>query len=84
MSLLHHPAPPHTYADTPTINQPTCHGTPTKPTTQPTQTRGQVIYATSQLAALLGHDPKAMERLEFAKLMAQPFAQLHARWLEVG
>jgi hypothetical protein len=38
-----------------------------------------------QLATLLGvSHPKALIRTEFTCFMAQPFMQLHARWMKVG
>lgn len=49
-----------------------------------THTRGRLIYATSKLAALLGYDPREIEGLDFSRLMAQPFAQLHGRWMDVS
>lgn len=45
--------------------------------------RGRVQYATSHLADLLGTTPKAMVKQEFCKFMAQPFQQLHTRWMKV-
>jgi hypothetical protein len=45
--------------------------------------KGRVQYATSHLADLLGTTPKAMVKQEFCKFMAQPFQQLHTRWMKV-
>ncbi|WIA37851.1 hypothetical protein OEZ86_014704 [Tetradesmus obliquus] len=47
-----------------------------------TDHKGRICYVTSALAALLGSSPKALLRTDFARLMAQPFMQLHAKWLK--
>lgn len=52
-------------------------------TTQPRTSRGRVIYATTALASLLGFEAKSLIGSDFGKLMAQPFAQLHGKWIKV-
>ncbi|WIA17635.1 hypothetical protein OEZ85_014441 [Tetradesmus obliquus] len=47
-----------------------------------TDHKGRICYVTSALAALLGSSPKALLRTDFARLMAQPFMQLHAKWMK--
>ncbi|KAI8475137.1 MAG: hypothetical protein J3K34DRAFT_517581 [Monoraphidium minutum] len=44
--------------------------------------RGHVTYATSGLASLLGSTPESMVRQELGRFMAQPFSQLHAKWIK--
>jgi hypothetical protein len=48
-----------------------------------TDHKGRIIYVTSKLAELLGSTPKALLRTDFARLMAQPFMQLHSKWMKV-
>lgn len=48
-----------------------------------TDHKGRIMYITSKLAAVLGSTPKGMLRTEFSKQMAQPFMQLHSKWMKV-
>jgi hypothetical protein len=45
--------------------------------------KGRIVYVTNQLAQLLGHPVKQMVKMEFCKFMAQPFQQLHTKWMRV-
>jgi hypothetical protein len=43
------------------------------------------MCVSTQLANLLGYEqPKQLVKTEFTKFMAQPFMQLHGRWMKVG
>jgi hypothetical protein len=48
-----------------------------------TDHKGRIIYVTSKLAELLGSNAKALLRTDFSRLMAQPFMQLHSKWMKV-
>eukprot|EP00882_Tetradesmus_deserticola_P012829 GHRQ01013596.1.p1 GENE.GHRQ01013596.1~~GHRQ01013596.1.p1 ORF type:complete len:183 (+),score=76.59 GHRQ01013596.1:521-1069(+) len=47
-----------------------------------TDHKGRIIYLTSKLAELLGSSPKGLLRTDFSRLMAQPFSQLHSKWMK--
>ena len=46
--------------------------------------KGRVVYVTNLLAQLLGYPVKEMIKMEFCKFMAQPFQQLHTKWMRVS
>jgi hypothetical protein len=46
-------------------------------------TRGKIVYATTDLATMLEYDPRKIRGLSIQKLIAQPFAQMHAKWMKV-
>jgi hypothetical protein len=48
-----------------------------------TDHKGRIIYVTSKLAELLGSSAKGLLRTDFSRLMAQPFMQLHSKWMKV-
>lgn len=47
--------------------------------------KGRILHITTKLAALLGA-PSSREllRTDFSRFMAQPFSQLHSKWMKVG
>jgi nitrogen-specific signal transduction histidine kinase len=48
-----------------------------------TDHKGRIVYVTSKLAELLGSTAKGLLRTDFSRLMAQPFMQLHSKWMKV-
>jgi transcriptional regulator with PAS, ATPase and Fis domain len=48
-----------------------------------TDHKGRIIYVTSKLAELLGSSAKGLLRTDFSRLMAQPFMQMHSKWMKV-
>jgi PAS domain-containing protein len=50
-----------------------------------TDRKGQVVYATSALATMLGYTPpNMMHRMNVADLMNPPFSLFHAAWLQAS
>jgi PAS domain-containing protein len=45
--------------------------------------RGQISFATSGIAKILGYPPRDMLRLNISALMEAPFSYMHAKWLAV-
>jgi PAS domain-containing protein len=45
--------------------------------------KGRIQYITSELADMLGGTPKSLLRTEFSRFIAQPFTQLHSKWMKV-
>lgn len=48
-----------------------------------TDARGRISYATSHLAALVGHSPKAMKNMDVCRLIPQPMGLLHGGLFKV-
>lgn len=46
--------------------------------------RGKIAYCTTNMAELLHYEPREMHGLYIRDLIAQPFAQLHSKWMKVG
>jgi hypothetical protein len=45
--------------------------------------RGQISFATSGIAKILGYSPRDMLRLNISALVEAPFSYMHAKWLAV-
>jgi hypothetical protein len=45
--------------------------------------RGKIVYSTTDLAEMLHYEPRKLHGLHVQKLIAQPFAQLHTKWMKV-
>ena len=49
-----------------------------------TDHKGRILYITSKLAAILGGTAQSLQQQDINKYMAQPFMQLHGKWIKVG
>ena len=45
--------------------------------------KGQIRYATNQLASLLGHPVSGLLGMPLTTVIPPPYAQLHAEWLKM-
>lgn len=48
-----------------------------------TDGHGDISYATTPLASMLGYSVKQMKKMDVMRLMSQPFSQLHSQLLRV-
>ncbi len=47
-----------------------------------TDLKGKITFCTTDLAAILGYEPKKLHGVNMQKIIAQPFGQLHGNWLK--
>lgn len=45
--------------------------------------KGRIVYTTSAFADMLSYAPRKLHGKPFQELIAQPFAQLHSKWMKV-
>ncbi len=44
--------------------------------------RGKIVYCTTDMAEHLHYEPRQLHGMSIQKLMAQPFGQMHTKWMK--